>query len=818
MSTALPEPCFAAAPYDFGEARRLERELGLSHAMAQILVRRGMGEPAAARSFLAADETHDPSAFDGIGDAVDLILRHVRGRSRIVVHGDYDVDGVCSTAVLVRSLRRLAADPHWFLPSRAADGYGLSAATVARLAGEGTALLITVDCAITAVEEVAAARAVGLDVVVTDHHAPRADGALPDCPIVHPAVGAYPFPELCATAVAAKLAEALEREAGYARTPDDADLDLVALATVADCVPLLGENRALVRAGLCALAGTEKPGLRALMDVAQVDPSGLDAQAIAFRLAPRINAAGRLHRADAGLELLLSTDAARATAIADELDSANADRRNVETRIRFQAEAQVAEAGERAAYVLAGEDWHKGVIGIVAARIAERHHRPAVLVALDGRGGGTGSGRSISGFDLLGGLNACAGLLDRHGGHRAAAGLELRAARLEEFRAAFEAHAAAALRPQDLVPVERVDAVVSGGQVGLELAEELMRLQPCGMGNPEPALLLSAASLCDPVAMGEGKHLRFTVEGGGARSRAVAFGVAGGRLPVPSGEPAEAIFRLGRNTWRGAVEPRLELRAAHVCTPAAVRAVGEPPTFLAGVLAELDEPLEPPVRAGGGGGPGREVLDRRGNGVAGTISDLVHSAEDVLVVCADVPRRLRGLDGRLGGFELCSHLALERDPALAAGRRHLVALDPPAHAWHAAALEAPDAAGGGFAHLAWGEPELGFAQKINELELGLRAPLAALYRALRDAGGAAGEEFEDLLRGQPDAPRSPSQAGRALRVLTELGLVSLDRDLLAAVPAAAERTALERSPAFRAYEARREDGERYLSRATALAA
>ena len=270
---------------------------------------------------------------------------------------------------------------------------------------------MTVDCAITAVDEVAAARAAGLDVVVTDHHAPRADGALPDAPIVHPAVGGYPCPELCAAGVAHLLARALLEAAGMDAAAADADLDLVALATVADCVPLVDENRRLVREGLRALASTRKPGLQALMKVARVDPSGVDAGAIGFRLAPRINAAGRLHRADAGLELLLTSDVERARAIADELDRVNVERRDVETRILFEAEAQVAAAraggAEPAAYVLAADGWHPGVIGIVASRIAERHHRPAVLIALDGDEG-TGSGRSIPAFDLLGGLDACA--------------------------------------------------------------------------------------------------------------------------------------------------------------------------------------------------------------------------------------------------------------------------------------------------------------------------------------------------------------------------------------------------------------------------
>ena len=222
------------------------------------------------------------------------------------MHGDYDVDGVSATAVLVRALRTLGADVDWYLPSRIDDGYGLARATVERLAARGTQLLVTVDCAITAVDEVAAARAAGLDVVVTDHHAPRADGVLPDAPIVHPLVGGYPCPELCAAGVAHLLARALLDGAGMDPAAADADLDLVALATVADCVPLVDENRRLVREGLRALASTRKPGLQALMEVARVDPSGVDAGAIGFRLAPRINAAGRLHRADAGLELLLT--------------------------------------------------------------------------------------------------------------------------------------------------------------------------------------------------------------------------------------------------------------------------------------------------------------------------------------------------------------------------------------------------------------------------------------------------------------------------------------------------------------------------------
>ncbi len=544
------------------ELARLREELGVSEALAQVLVRRGLGAPERARAFLAADEEHPPSAFAGIERAVAVALEHVSARRRITIHGDYDVDGICSTAILIRALRALGADVDSYIPDRIGDGYGLSAATVRRLAARGTELLVTADCGIAAVEEVALARELGLQAIVTDHHSPRADGALPQAPVVHPAVCGYPCTDLCATAVAYKLAQALFSAAG--RDPERLaqDLDLVALATVADVVPLLGENRTLVRRGLRALASTRKPGLRALMRVARVDPSRLQERALGFALAPRLNAAGRLYRADAGLELLLTEDEHRAGQIAQELDRANHERREVEQRIRFEAEAQVAELGERSAYVLAGERWHPGVVGIVASRLAERHHRPVVLVALEGEGG-RGSARSIPGFDLLAGLTACGEHLLRFGGHRAAAGLEIERGRVQALARALEEHAGEALGAEDLAPLERVDAVIAGDRLGMGLAEELQALAPFGHGNPTVSLMLQEARFSDPRAMGEGKHVRFTVHSRDARAQAVAFGM-GGSLPVPEEAAVEATFRLEVNEWNGVCEPRLVLRHARV--------------------------------------------------------------------------------------------------------------------------------------------------------------------------------------------------------------------------------------------------------------
>jgi len=790
------------APAPVADVLTLERELGVSHPLAQVLVRRGLGDADAARAWLAADVAHELSAFGGVDDAVAVIERHIAAGSRIVVHGDYDVDGVCSTAIAVRVLRDLGADVGWYLPSRSEDGYGLSVATVERLAEQGAALLVTVDCGITAVEAVEAARAAGLDVVVTDHHTPRADGLLPDAPIVHPRLGGYPCPDLCAAGVAYMLARALYASAGREPADADADLDIVALATIADCVPLRDENRRLVREGLRALGATSRLGLRALMEVAKCDPSAVDARACGFRLAPRINAAGRLRRADAGLELLLTADPDRAEQIAHELDDANAERRHVETRILFDAEAQVAALAEQqpAAYVLAGRGWHAGVIGIVAARIAERHHRPTVLIALpedeSDQSEGTGSGRSIPSFDLLAGFDAAAEHTLRHGGHRAAAGLTIAAEQVDAFRAAFVAHAERTLTADDLVAVERVDAVVAGDELGLELAEQLELLAPFGQENPEVSLLVPSARLLDARTMGEGKHLRFSVEAGGVRARAVAFGTS--RLPEGAEEGAlDATFALELNEWNGAVEPRLRLRRLLPVAPSPITLVGEPEDAVEAALAEAAAPLPPLALPA----PDRvlSARDRRGGGVIGIVSSLVASGEPVLVVCADARARRETLAARVGGFDVCSWIALERDPGIVARYAHVVALDPPAEARQEVALHGLQ--DGQLAHLAWGAAELACTENVHRRDLDLRGPLRDIYVALRAAVDGALDEVV--------AAAGPVRTGRALRVLGELGLVELDGRTVR-LPAA-ERTELERSPAFCSYERRLEEGLRWMS-------
>jgi single-stranded-DNA-specific exonuclease len=789
-------------PYEVAGGRRLAEGLGVSPVVGSILARRGFGDVEEARRFLAAEESHDPLTLPGVPAACELILGHVQRGSVIAVFGDYDVDGVCSTAMLLRTLRALGADPVWELPSRFDEGYGLSGPAVERLRGRGVQLLVTVDCGITAVEQVAAARAAGLDVVISDHHRPGEE--LPDCAVVHPALGDYGCPELCASGVVLKLSEALFAAAG--RDPAEAadDVDLAALATVCDLVPLRGENRRVVREGLVALGRTRKPGLRALMEVGGVAPAELSEHSLGFRLGPRINAAGRMQRADAALELLLTDDAARAGEVARELDLLNRDRREAETRILFAAEAACAPQAHQGAIVVAGEGWHPGVVGIVASRLVERWRRPCVVIALDGQGGGRGSGRSISAYDLHAGLAASSEHLVRFGGHRMAAGVELEAGRVEPFRRALAAHAAAALSPQDLISVERVDAIVPGGDLGLGLAEDLERLRPFGMGNPQPTLLVPSARFERVLGMGEDReHSRFTlVAAGGARSRGVAFGSPPKALSPALERPHDIALRLERNRWNGMVEPRVILRALCPTEPGELHVLGEDEPFwdeLGALLAAA-----PSERAGAGSAAtplavAGVVEDRRGEGFAGVAGDLFSSGESVLVAVADVPRRRAGLEAVVAGLSdgpmpVSSWGALAARPSLANGFTHLVALDPPP-----GGIADPQLRTVPRAHLAWGPAEAEFALTAARAELDLRPQLTEVYRALRELPpGGPPEDVEAALRGNGRYPRNARACARLASTLTELSLIELDPGARTCRVLDAVQSDLELSPTYRA--------------------
>jgi single-stranded-DNA-specific exonuclease len=556
----MEQGTWTISPCPHRESSALAEALEVSETTARVLVRRGYGDPEKARAFLAgAPPGHDPLLLGDMAAACAAIRAAIDNGKRICVHGDYDADGICATALAVLVLREVGADVSWHLPSRFEEGYGLRSETLGRLAEEGYGLVLTVDCGITAVAEVAHARELGLDVVVTDHHRPGDE--LPDCPVVATRPSAYPFPELCGTGVVYKLGEALLGADNPALTRH---LDLVALATISDVVPLVDENRALALVGLRALARTQKPGLRALMRVGRVDPARLDEGAVGFRLAPRINAAGRLCRPGAALELLLTDDKDEAGRLAHQLEELNRERQAIEDRILREALAKVEEWPEalrrRRGYVLADEGWHEGVIGIVASRLVERFHRPVVLVA-GTDGDWKGSGRSTVGFDLHGALSACSEHLERFGGHRAAAGLSIRPESVDAFAEAFAAHANDTLTDEELRPVTVVDAVVSGGELTLALCEELRRLAPFGLGNPGVTLLLPSCELRDLGAVGEGRHLRFRVRD---RERdagsAIAFGIGSQLDRFRTEARYDVVFRLEENQWNGTVAPQLVVR------------------------------------------------------------------------------------------------------------------------------------------------------------------------------------------------------------------------------------------------------------------
>src|SRR4051812_10908516 len=554
------EGTWTIRPCPHRQSSDLARELGVSEITASVLVRRGYDDPEVAKAFLAGEQPlHDPFLLGDMAVAVERIRAAVADGRRICVHGDYDADGICATVLAVRILRELGAEVEWHLPSRFDEGYGVSSATVERLADEGCGLVLTVDCGITAVDEVAAARARGLDVVVTDHHRPG--DSLPDCPIVATRPSDYPFPELCGTGVVLKLGQAL---LGADHPALDDHLDLVAIATVADVVPLVDENRSLARAGMHALARTQKPGLKALMRVGRVDAATLDEGGIAFRLAPRINAAGRLCEPEIALELLLAPDDETARPLAERLEDLNRERQMIEDRILREAVAQVEawpEARRRArGYVVAGEDWHEGVVGIVASRLVERFRRPVVLIA------GTdalwkGSGRSIPAFDLHGALGACAVHLERWGGHRAAAGVSITREAVPAFAAAFAAHADAALTPENLEPVTVVDAVVRGRELTTALCTELRQLRPFGLGNPSVTFLVPGCEIQEPDTVGDGKHLRFRVRHEGIPAGgAIAFGLGARADSLRRPLPFDVVFRFEENHWNGTVTPQLVVR------------------------------------------------------------------------------------------------------------------------------------------------------------------------------------------------------------------------------------------------------------------
>ena len=549
----IPRWAVARRP-DPGLVATLAAELGVPEPLAAILVQRGFAAPDIAKAFLRPDleRLSDPCGWADMRAAVDLLAGAVRSGTPILVHGDYDVDGQCAAALLTRVLRSAGGDAHAFVPHRLRDGYDFGAAGLAEARRLNAGLVVTCDCGISAVDAVRTARAEGREVIVTDHHVPGdelppasavLDPRRPDCP--------NEDNDLCGTGVAFKLAQALMPALGRSSNVPLHFLDYVALATVADVVPLTGENRILVRHGLKMLADSRWTGLRALVDAAGLAGRSIKAGHVGFILAPRLNAVGRIGDAAQGVRLLLSDDPAEAAAIARELETLNARRQALDQRILEETIAlaeRVLRPDDRA-LVLAADGWHPGVIGIVASRLVERYGRPTFLIGWDGDTG-RGSGRSIAGFDLHGALRRVGHHLEKYGGHTMAAGLTVRRDRFEAFRVAFLRVAGELLDPDDLVPEQRVDLELPLGLVSEKLEKLFRYLEPCGPGNPAPVFGVRAARAVGARRVGA-NHLRFLLDDGSGVLPAIGFQWADAVPDAWLAEPLDVAFRLERDEWQG---------------------------------------------------------------------------------------------------------------------------------------------------------------------------------------------------------------------------------------------------------------------------
>jgi single-stranded-DNA-specific exonuclease len=549
---------------DAATVEQLQQELHLPHAICRLLAIRGYSVPEDAKTYLRPrlDQLHDPNCMTDLDRAVQRITVALRENETILVHGDYDVDGICSTTVMVRALTALGGNAIPFIPRRLQDGYDLTEAGVRAAHDAGAKLVITCDCGTSAHGPIASLQASGIDVIVTDHHLPSS--ALPPAfAVLNPKRPGCTSrdKDLAAVGVAFKLALALTRSLGGKENLIYGMLDLVALATIADIAPLRGENRIFVRYGLRLLNEAQRPGIRAMIRAAGLDRKTLTSGRVGFVLAPRLNAAGRLGSALRGVELMMASSDQEANPIARELEELNARRQEIDRATLVRAREIVLEMDLASTYgiVLAEQGWHPGVIGIVASRIVEEFGRPTMMIALDGAEG-KGSGRSISAFDLHSGLSECRDLLIRFGGHRAAAGVTIATDRVPEFAARFNSVAASQLTQDDLVPEMRVDLEITLDQVNDELEAMLRHVEPCGIGNPSPLFVARGVKVGAPPRVVGKDGLKVLLHDNGRELVALGWGMAPRARELDAGATIDVAFRLERDEWNG--QSHLQARLA----------------------------------------------------------------------------------------------------------------------------------------------------------------------------------------------------------------------------------------------------------------
>jgi single-stranded-DNA-specific exonuclease len=568
-------PRWEAARCDDGAVARLEAALGVPTVVARLLCQRGLDDPDLARRFLdpRLEHLHDPLALADMRTAVERILQAIARKERIAVHGDYDVDGITSTVILRRALELLGGDVRHFIPERLKDGYGLQPAAIERLHAEGVSVVVSVDCGIRGADAARRARELGVDLIITDHHEPEAT-LPPALAVINPKRGDCPYPDkmLAGVGVALKLVQAL-----CARSGRDGWLPgfikIAAIGTLADVVPLVGENRVIAKLGLDLLSrGPHKIGLRALLDVSGLLGKTIDSYHISFLLAPRVNAAGRMSTPDIATKLLLASDeacAAEVRALAEQLDAENA-RRQEEEAAMLAAARKIVQTdpgvGARSVLVVAGEGWHRGVIGIVASKLVDAFHRPAIVLSIDGDLA-HGSCRSIPAFDMLGALERCADRLIRFGGHRQAAGLTLEAAQIHRLRMDVNAVADESLGPDDLMPRLRIDADLGFRGISSSVAGAVASLAPFGAGNPRPVFSARGVEIVDGPRTLKDRHLKMALRQDGRVFRAIAWRAAERRDYLDEHRQAVDIaFSLEQNQYNG--ETYVELTLADFRAPA----------------------------------------------------------------------------------------------------------------------------------------------------------------------------------------------------------------------------------------------------------
>ena len=547
----------------------LAAAINVAPIVARLLCQRGLSDPDHATRFLnpALDQLHDPMLLADMRVAVDRIMSAIARKERIAIHGDYDVDGVTSTVILRRALELLGADVVHFIPERLRDGYGLQPAAIERLHADGVKLVVSVDCGIRGAEAAIRARELGVDLIITDHHEP--DAELPDaCAVVNPKRHdcSYPDKNLAGVGVALKLVQALCARAGKSAWLP-AFVKIAAIGTLADVVPLVGENRIIAKLGLQMLTkGPHKVGLRALLEAAGLSGKTIDSYHIGFMVAPRINAAGRMSTPDIATRLLLASDegmADEAKMLAEQLEAENTRRRQEDQDILAKAKKIVEtdpEIGSRSVLVVAGEGWHRGVIGIVASKLVDAFYRPAIVLSIDGDIA-HGSCRSITGFNMLACLESCAPLMKRFGGHKAAAGLQIETARIKAFRAAVNEHADAILGPDDLRPSLWLDGPLAFHDINERVMSEFAALAPFGPGNPRPKFHTSGVAIVDGPRLLKERHLKMSVKQNGRVLRAIQWNAAE-REPNLTAKKAgvEIAYAIEENEYQGTkyVELRLE--------------------------------------------------------------------------------------------------------------------------------------------------------------------------------------------------------------------------------------------------------------------